>query len=164
MSARNCLNLQSEAREIRTPNLLIWSQTRYRCAIAPMITMFRSFQLEFYFPLVASLPSNGLPLAAWMMGARGGNWLAGGLLAGWQPGWLADWPAGWLAGSWLAGGPASWQAGGWLAGGWLAGWLAGNLVLSWAHRILAAGGRSLQICWRLACWRARVDICICFHK
>ena len=25
-----------EAREIRTPNLLIWSQTRYRCAIAPL--------------------------------------------------------------------------------------------------------------------------------
>ena len=25
-----------EAREIRTPNLLIWSQTRCRCAIAPM--------------------------------------------------------------------------------------------------------------------------------
>ena len=24
-----------EVREIRTPNLLIWSQTRYRCAIAP---------------------------------------------------------------------------------------------------------------------------------
>ncbi len=27
---------ENEAREIRTPNLLIWSQTRYRCAIAPM--------------------------------------------------------------------------------------------------------------------------------
>ena len=27
---------RSEGREIRTPNLLIWSQTRYRCAIAPM--------------------------------------------------------------------------------------------------------------------------------
>ena len=27
---------QNEAREIRTPNLLIWSQTRYRCAIAPI--------------------------------------------------------------------------------------------------------------------------------
>ena len=26
----------SEAREIRAPNLLIWSQTRCRCAIAPM--------------------------------------------------------------------------------------------------------------------------------
>ena len=25
----------NEAREIRTPNLLIWSQTRCRCAIAP---------------------------------------------------------------------------------------------------------------------------------
>ena len=25
-----------EAREIRTPNLLIWSQTRCRCAIAPL--------------------------------------------------------------------------------------------------------------------------------
>ena len=25
-----------EAREIRIPNLLIWSQTRYRCAIAPL--------------------------------------------------------------------------------------------------------------------------------
>ena len=25
----------NEAREIGTPNLLIWSQTRYRCAIAP---------------------------------------------------------------------------------------------------------------------------------
>ena len=27
---------QSEARAIRTPNLLIWSQTRYHCAIAPL--------------------------------------------------------------------------------------------------------------------------------
>ena len=27
--------LQNEARAIRTPNRLIWSQTRYRCAIAP---------------------------------------------------------------------------------------------------------------------------------
>ena len=29
--------MENEAREIRTPNLLIWSQTRYRCAIAPMV-------------------------------------------------------------------------------------------------------------------------------
>ena len=29
------LPLEYEAREIRTPNLLIWSQTRCRCAIAP---------------------------------------------------------------------------------------------------------------------------------
>ena len=28
--------LKSEARAIRTPNRLIWSQTRYRCAIAPL--------------------------------------------------------------------------------------------------------------------------------
>ena len=27
---------RDESREIRTPNLLIWSQTRYRCAIPPM--------------------------------------------------------------------------------------------------------------------------------
>ena len=27
---------ENEAREIRTPNLLIWSQTRCRCAIAPL--------------------------------------------------------------------------------------------------------------------------------
>ena len=27
---------QYEGREIRTPNLLIWSQTRCRCAIPPM--------------------------------------------------------------------------------------------------------------------------------
>ena len=27
---------KSEARAIRTPNRLIWSQTRYRCAIAPL--------------------------------------------------------------------------------------------------------------------------------
>ena len=26
---------KNEARAIRTPNRLIWSQTRYRCAIAP---------------------------------------------------------------------------------------------------------------------------------
>ena len=26
-----------EGREIRTPNLLIWSQTRYRCAIPPLV-------------------------------------------------------------------------------------------------------------------------------
>ena len=30
--------LKSEAREIRTPNLLIWSQTRCRCAMPPMLT------------------------------------------------------------------------------------------------------------------------------
>ena len=29
---------KSEGREIRTPNLLIWSQTRYRCAIPPCST------------------------------------------------------------------------------------------------------------------------------
>ena len=29
--------MENEAREIRTPNLLIWSQTRYRCTIAPMV-------------------------------------------------------------------------------------------------------------------------------
>ena len=28
---------RNEGREIRTPNLLIWSQTRYRCAIPPLI-------------------------------------------------------------------------------------------------------------------------------
>ena len=40
---RACPNLnptrrgpQNEDREIRTPNLLIWSQTRYRCAISPV--------------------------------------------------------------------------------------------------------------------------------
>ena len=27
----------NEGREIRTPNLLIWSQTRCRCAIPPVI-------------------------------------------------------------------------------------------------------------------------------
>ena len=27
--------LHNEAREIQTPNLVIWSHTRYRCAIAP---------------------------------------------------------------------------------------------------------------------------------
>jgi hypothetical protein len=27
--------MKSEAREIRTANLLVWSQTRCRCAIAP---------------------------------------------------------------------------------------------------------------------------------
>ncbi len=30
------LNAKNEGREIRTPNLLIWSQTRYRCAIPPI--------------------------------------------------------------------------------------------------------------------------------
>ena len=30
---------RGEGREIRTPNLLIWSQTRYRCAIPPMISL-----------------------------------------------------------------------------------------------------------------------------
>ena len=28
----NCADKTNEGREIRTPNLLIWSQTRYRCA------------------------------------------------------------------------------------------------------------------------------------
>ena len=32
---RSELPLECEAREIRAPNLLIWSQTRCRCAIAP---------------------------------------------------------------------------------------------------------------------------------
>ena len=30
---------KSERREIRTPNLLIWSQTLYRCAIHPMLAI-----------------------------------------------------------------------------------------------------------------------------
>jgi hypothetical protein len=29
-------DVRNEDREIRTPNLLIWSQTRYRCAISPV--------------------------------------------------------------------------------------------------------------------------------
>ena len=36
-STRNMLQ-ENEGREIRTPNLLIWSQTRCRCAIAPLET------------------------------------------------------------------------------------------------------------------------------
>ena len=32
---------QNEDREIRTPNLLIWSQTRYRCAISPVLNRAR---------------------------------------------------------------------------------------------------------------------------
>jgi hypothetical protein len=37
-SHANCVRAKgwNEAREIRTPNLLIWSQTRCRCAIAPI--------------------------------------------------------------------------------------------------------------------------------
>ena len=38
---------ENEAREIRTPNLLIWSQTRYRCAIAPHAFTFH----ELYIPI-----------------------------------------------------------------------------------------------------------------
>ena len=34
-----CCHGANEAREIRTPNLLIWSQTRCRCAIAPCFDM-----------------------------------------------------------------------------------------------------------------------------
>jgi hypothetical protein len=34
-SAQPRADVQNEDREIRTPNLLIWSQTRYRCAISP---------------------------------------------------------------------------------------------------------------------------------
>ena len=30
----------NERREIRTPNLVIWSQTRYRCAIQPLMYCF----------------------------------------------------------------------------------------------------------------------------
>ena len=33
-----CEDSKNEAREIRTPNLLIWSQTRCRCAIAPLMS------------------------------------------------------------------------------------------------------------------------------
>ena len=33
-----CEDSKHEAREIRTPNLLIWSQTRCRCAIAPLMS------------------------------------------------------------------------------------------------------------------------------
>ena len=35
-SAQPSADVQNEDREIRTPNLLIWSQTRYRCAISPV--------------------------------------------------------------------------------------------------------------------------------
>lgn len=34
----HCEYSKNEAREIRTPNLLIWSQTRCRCAIAPLMS------------------------------------------------------------------------------------------------------------------------------
>ena len=32
-----CMGSENEGREIRTPNLLIWSQTRCRCAIPPLV-------------------------------------------------------------------------------------------------------------------------------
>ena len=32
-----CMGKENEGREIRTPNLLIWSQTRCRCAIPPLV-------------------------------------------------------------------------------------------------------------------------------
>jgi hypothetical protein len=35
-SAQPGADVPNEDREIRTPNLLIWSQTRYRCAISPV--------------------------------------------------------------------------------------------------------------------------------
>ena len=35
-SAQPRADVQNEDREGRTPNLLIWSQTRYRCAISPV--------------------------------------------------------------------------------------------------------------------------------
>ena len=34
---RNKQRCRNEGREIRTPNLLIWSQTRCRCAIPPLL-------------------------------------------------------------------------------------------------------------------------------
>ena len=36
MPAPHILQYMDEAREIPTPNLVIWSHTRYRCAIAPL--------------------------------------------------------------------------------------------------------------------------------
>ena len=38
-AALNPSDGKSERREIRTPNLLIWSQTRYRCATHPMLAI-----------------------------------------------------------------------------------------------------------------------------
>jgi hypothetical protein len=35
MIATMAIEIENDRREIRTPNLLIWSQTRYRCAIQP---------------------------------------------------------------------------------------------------------------------------------
>ena len=47
---------RNEGREIRTPNLLIWSQTRCRCAIPPSATM------GFVIPSVAKRPSMDMGL------------------------------------------------------------------------------------------------------
>ena len=37
---------ENEAREIRTPDLLIWSQPRYRCAIAPVVLKSIAYMLD----------------------------------------------------------------------------------------------------------------------
>jgi hypothetical protein len=50
-----CAHNKIEARAIRTPNRLIWSQTRYRCAIAP-----RNLQLR-----LAQPKSDGLWQKEW---------------------------------------------------------------------------------------------------
>ena len=56
---RNILNI--EDREIRTPNLLIWSQTRCHCAISPMQKLESRFRTGVF--VQWRLPASFLPRA-----------------------------------------------------------------------------------------------------
>ena len=69
-----------EAREIRTPNLLIWSQTRCRCAIAPWITIWLASARTFSNTLHKFL--NFTYLSAWFASRSGDDiWVQKTLVA-----------------------------------------------------------------------------------
>ena len=56
---KSFLQLKYEGRETRTPNLLIWSQTRYRCAIPPCSASSHQKLPPFWFVLSETVGSIG---------------------------------------------------------------------------------------------------------
>ena len=71
---------ESESREIRSPNVLIWSQTRYRCAIPP-ITISMRIASHFFVSTMRVVGSRDFPL--WCNNNAGGRKGDGEADGGW---------------------------------------------------------------------------------
>ena len=54
---------KDDSREIRTPNLLIWSQTRYHCAMPPLIDDFSQVSVSYVLPVDVYLNTPAMHLS-----------------------------------------------------------------------------------------------------